>query len=245
MISFVIPVYCSALSLTELYLRIFNQFENIEGGFEIIFIDDCSDDNSWDVIKNLAENSSFIRGFSISRNYGQHNAILCGIREASGDIIVTLDDDLQHLPEEIPKLIAKFKEGYDVVYGPPEIEQHSFLRNLASIITKIGLKRLMGAENARNVSALRVFKSNLKNAFSNYNSPTVNIDVLLAWSTKNFSSIKVKHDIRKHGESGYTTQMLVQHALNMMTGFSVRPLQLASMMGFFLQDLDSYYSEMF
>jgi undecaprenyl-phosphate 4-deoxy-4-formamido-L-arabinose transferase len=168
----------------------------------------------------------------MSRNYGQHNALLCGIREARGETIVTLDDDLQHPPEEIPKLLAKLDEGFDVVYGPPEREQHGLLRDLASQITKLALEGAMGAANARQVSALRAFRTRLRDAFAEYRSPTVNIDVLLTWATTRFSAVRVRHDARQYGQSGYTPRKLVRHALNMMTGFSTRPLQLASLMGF-------------
>jgi undecaprenyl-phosphate 4-deoxy-4-formamido-L-arabinose transferase len=168
----------------------------------------------------------------MSRNYGQHNALLCGIREASGEIIVTLDDDLQHPPEELHKLLTKLNEGFDVVYGPPEHEQHGLFRDLASQATKLALEGAMGAKNASQVSALRVFKTHLRDAFSDYRSPTVNIDVLLTWATTSFSAVRVKHEARKFGESGYTIGKLIRHALNMMTGFSTRPLQLASLMGF-------------
>ena len=190
-------------------------------------------DNSWKVIQGLFSKDDRIRGIRMSRNYGQHNALLCGIREARGDIIVTLDDDLQHPPEEIHKLLSKLlDERYDVVYGPPKNEQHGIWRDFASQITKMTLEGAMGAASARQVSALRVFRTNLREAFSNYSSPTVNIDVLLTWATTNFAAIRVKHDARKFGQSGYTVSKLILHALNMMTGFSTKPLQLASLMGF-------------
>lgn len=232
MISFVIPVYRSAESLPELRRRISEVFSNSNEDFEMIFVEDCGGDDSWSVIQQLATLDQRVRGFCMSRNYGQHNALLCGIREARGVTIVTLDDDLQHPPEEIPKLLAKLDEGFDVVYGPPELEQHGLMRNLASQITKLALESAMGAANARQVSALRVFRSRLRDAFSDYRSPTVNIDVLLTWATNNFSALRVQHDSRKYGESGYTTRKLFIHALNMMTGFSTRPLQLASLVGF-------------
>jgi len=139
---------------------------------------------------------------------------------------------LQHPPEEIPRLLAKLDESYDVVYGPPEREQHGLMRDLASQITKLALEGGMGAANARQVSALRVFRTRLRDAFADYRSPTVNIDVLLTWATTSFSAVKVRHEARKFGESGYTSRKLVLHSLNMMTGFSTRPLQLASLMGF-------------
>jgi undecaprenyl-phosphate 4-deoxy-4-formamido-L-arabinose transferase len=200
--------------------------------FEMIFVEDCGGDDSWAVIEQLALSDERVRGFRMSRNYGQHNAILCGIREARGEIIVTLDDDLQHPPEVIPKLLVKLSEGFDVIYGPPEREQHGLLRDLASQITKLVLESSMGTANARQVSALRVFRTQLRNAFSDYRSPTVNIDVLLTWATNNFSALRVQHNPRKYGESGYTTRKLLSHAVNMMTGFTTWPLQLASLIGF-------------
>lgn len=232
MISFVIPVYRSAEGLPELHQRISTVFADAGQAIELVFVEDCGGDDSWPVIQDLAATDPRVRGFRMSRNYGQHNALLCGIRQARGDIVVTLDDDLQHPPEEIPKLLAKLEEGYDVVYGPPEREQHGFLRDLASQITKLALAGAMGAENARQVSALRAFRVRLRDAFADYRSPTVNVDVLLTWATTNFAAVRVRHEVRKFGQSGYTPRKLVRHALNMMTGFSTRPLQLASLMGF-------------
>jgi len=232
MISFIVPVYCSAESLPELHQRLAAEFDAVRGGFELVFVEDCGGDHSWDIIEQLARQDPRVRGFRMSRNYGQHNALLCGIRAARGEVIVTLDDDLQHPPEEIPKLLAKLDEKYDVVYGPPEREQHGVLRDLASQITKLALEGAMGAANARQVSALRAFRTRLRDAFADYRSPTVNIDVLLTWATARFTAVRVRHDLRKFGESGYTPRKLVRHALNMMTGFSTRPLQLASLTGF-------------
>ena len=232
MISVVIPVYHSAAILPELYARLTTILPELALEFEVIFVEDCGGDDSWKVIKELACDHPEVRGFRMSRNYGQHNALLCGIREAWGDIIITMDDDLQHPPEELPKLLAKLEEGYDIVYGPPEREQHGFLRDLASRITKMALQGAMGAANANQVSALRVFRTELRNAFEYYRSPTVNIDVLLTWATTSFGAVRVRHESRKVGQSGYTPRKLVRHALNMMTGFSTRPLQIASVMGF-------------
>ena len=232
MISFVVPVYRSSQSLAELHARAEAVFGSMPGGFEMIFVEDCGGDASWEVIQQLAAQDARVRGFQMSRNYGQHNALLCGIRAARGDVIVTLDDDLQHPPEEVPKLLAKLQQGHDVVYGPPEREQHGLLRDLASQLTKLALEGAIGAETARHASALRAFKTRLRDAFADYRSPAVNIDVLLTWATTNFSAVRVRHEARKFGQSGYTPRRLLRHALDMMTGFSVRPLQFASLMGF-------------
>ena len=232
MISIAIPVYRSSESLPVLHRRLVSLFEPRGDDFEIVFVEDGGGDHSWDIIKGLAATDARVRGFKMSRNYGQHNALLCGIRAAQGEVIVTMDDDLQHPPEELPKLLAKLEDSYDVVYGPPEQEQHGFLRDLASRITRIALQGAMGAETARQVSALRVFRTELRDAFADYRSPSVNIDVLLTWATTRFAAVRVRHEPRRYGESGYTPRKLVRHALNMITGFSIRPLQLASVMGF-------------
>jgi undecaprenyl-phosphate 4-deoxy-4-formamido-L-arabinose transferase len=166
------------------------------------------------------------------RNYGQHNALLCGIRAAQYDVIVTMDDDLQHPPEEIPKLLAKLAEGYDVVYGTPEHQQHGFGRDVASWMTKLALQSVMGAEIAQNVSAFRAFRAEVSRAFAHYSGAFVSIDVLLTWGTNRFSLVTVRHEQRKSGVSGYTVRKLITHAMNMMSGFSTMPLQFASVVGF-------------
>jgi len=232
MISIVIPVYRSAGSLTELYDRIRDTMTAINRQFEIIFVEDNSGDGSWEVIARLARQDSRIKGIRLTRNYGQHNALLCGIRSAGGELIVTLDDDLQNPPEEIPALLKRLDEATDVVYGYPANANHSKMRNAASWVTKFVLQRAMGAETAGHVSAFRVFRTTLRDGFSGYRSSFVNIDVLLTWSTTRFADIAVRHDPRRLGRSGYSLRKLVAHAFNMVTGFSVLPLQLASILGF-------------
>jgi undecaprenyl-phosphate 4-deoxy-4-formamido-L-arabinose transferase len=166
------------------------------------------------------------------RNYGQHNALLCGIRAARFDTVVTMDDDLQHPPEELFKLLAKLEEGFDVVYGFPEQQQHGVLRDLASQLTKLALRGSMGVETARHVSAFRAFRTKARDAFAGYHSPFVSIDVVLTWATTRFAAVKVRHDPRSLGVSNYTFRKLFTHAMNMMTGFSTVPLQLANFLGF-------------
>jgi len=166
------------------------------------------------------------------RNYGQHNALLCGVRAARFPIIVTMDDDLQHPPAEIPKLLEKLNQGFDVVYGTPQKEQHGLWRDMASVVTKMALQSAMGASIARQVSAFRVFRTQLRDAFASYSSPYVSIDVLLTWATTQYGSLPVRHDTRTLGKSNYTFRKLVRHALNMITGFSVVPLRLATYLGF-------------
>ena len=231
-LSVVIPVYNSDEALPELVKRLQPVLAANSDRFEVILVDDCSHTDAWTVVKELAANHDWLRGIRLMRNYGQHNALLCGIREARYETIVTMDDDLQNPPEEIPKLLEALTEGYDVVYGTPAKEQHGLWRDLASRITKIALSGAMGAETARKVSAFRAFRKGVRAAFAQYPGPFVSIDVLLTWGTNRFVAVPVRHDARTAGKSNYTVGRLILHALNMMTGFSALPLQIASLVGF-------------
>ncbi|MDX4955520.1 glycosyltransferase family 2 protein [Delftia acidovorans] len=230
-ISVVIPCFRSQSTIKGLYSRLVTTMESLTDDFEILFIEDCGGDNTWDLISELAANDSRVHGIKLARNYGQHNALLCGIRAARGEVIVTIDDDLQNPPEEIYKLLEKLDQGFDVVYGSPARETHGLLRDAASKITKIALQSSMGVESASKVSAFRAFRTHLRNAFASYQSPAVNIEVLLTWGTTRFSSVVVRQDERTQGESGYSLKKLITHAINMMTGFSTLPLQIASVLG--------------
>lgn len=233
-ISVVVPVYNSATDLPLLRDRVDAALRAAALSYELVLVNDDSSDASWAEIEALARRCPEVRGVDLMRNFGQHNALLCGIRAAAGKIVVTLDDDLQNPPEEIPRLLARLEEGIDVVYGTPEREQHGLLRDLASRITKLALQRAMGARTARNVSAFRAFRTNVRAAFASYQGPFVNIDVLLTWGTSRFAAVRVAHHPRRRGQSNYTVRKLVTHALNMMTGFTTLPLQVASIMGFAL-----------
>jgi undecaprenyl-phosphate 4-deoxy-4-formamido-L-arabinose transferase len=231
-ISVVIPVYNSALILPELVERLAAVLPGLKGEFEVILVNDGSRDESWNVIEDLSGKYELVRGLCLMRNYGQHNAVLAGIREAKYDLIITLDDDLQHPPEQIPKLFHNLNVNIDVLYGVPEKEPHGRLRAIASRLTKLSLRHALGAEAARNVSAFRIFRTKLRSGFNEFHSPFVSIDVLLTWSTRRFSAVVVQHQPRSRGSSNYNFFRLLQHAATLMTGFSVWPLQMASLLGF-------------
>lgn len=231
-VSVVIPVFRAELSLRDLYWQLVATMEAIATDFEMIFVEDCGGDGSWSIIESLAALDPRVRGIRLNRNYGQHNALLCGIRAARYHVIVTIDDDLQHPPAEIGKLLAALTPDVDVVYGAPMQQQHGLLRNLASRMTKMALSGAMGAETARSVSAFRVFRAKLRDGFDEYRSPSVSIDVLLTWATTRFSTVRVEHRPRTAGVSGYSIGKLMSHAINLMTGFSTLPLRVASILGF-------------
>ncbi|HML22658.1 MAG TPA: glycosyltransferase family 2 protein [Aggregatilinea sp.] len=231
-VSVVVPCYNSEASLPLLLEQLLPVLEAEVDRAEVILVNDDSRDGTWNAITQLAGMYPNVRGVNLMRNYGQHNALLCGIRAARGEVVITMDDDLQHPPEEIRPLLSKLAEGYDVVYGTPQREQHGIWRDMASQMTKLALQSAMGTDIARSVSAFRVFRTQLRDAFADYSSPFVNIDVLLTWATKRFAAVPVRHDARTIGVSNYTFKKLLTHAVNMITGFSVLPLQLASYVGF-------------
>jgi len=231
-VSVVIPVYRGEKSLAELAARIRNVLQRRASTFEILFVNDGSPDKSWEAITALAQVYPEVRGIDLSRNYGQHNALLCGIREAAYEIIITMDDDLQHPPEEIPALLDCLAEGWDVVYGIPLEEQHGWWRDAASLLIKRILYTALGISTARAISAFRAFRSYLRYAFLDYRSPYVSIDPMLSWGTTRFAAVPVRHDPRRHGRSNYSLRKLVRHTLNMTTAFSTLPLRFATIFGF-------------
>jgi len=233
-VSVVVPVFESEESLQSLVERVEAALSAVVDEHELILVNDGSTDGSWAVIERLTARYPWIRPINLMRNFGQHNAVLCGVRAAQYEVIATIDDDLQNPPEEIHKLLTELEQGFDVVYGVPEQEQHGLMRDLASQITKLAMANAIGVKTVRNVSAFRVFRTQVRNAFALYDGPAVSIDVLLTWGTSRFSAVKVRHDPRRLGSSKYTLRKLATHALNMLTGFSTVPLQLASGMGFVL-----------
>ncbi len=233
-VSVVIPVFRSEKSIALVVRELADALPQVTNCYEVILVEDNGDDESWLVIESLAGEFEWVRGFRLMRNYGQHSALLCGIRAANFETIVTMDDDLQHPVDKVPSLIELLSEGYDVAYGTPQRQRHSLLRNLASILTKWVLQGAMGAETARSISAFRAFRTSLRDSFANYNGPLVNIDVLLTWGTTRFIAIPTPHAPRTLGKSNYSFGKLITHTFNLVTGFSTLPLRFASAIGLLL-----------
>ena len=230
-LSVVVPVYGSATILPVLVARLKAVLEPMSQLFEVILVNDCSPDDSWNRIVALAEEDVRIRGLDLTRNYGQHAATLAGIRAARGDIVITIDDDLQNPPEEIPRLLAKLDEGYDVVYGVALTGDRGFVRDVLTRLTKLALRIAIGGDVPTNVSGYRAFHARLRGAFDHFRSPYVSVDVLLSWGTSRFVAVPVRHEPRREGRSGYTYRALATHALNVLTGFTTRPLRAVSLIG--------------
>ena len=230
--SVVIPVYNSERSLPLLVERLHAVLPTLCSQYEIILVNDDSRDGSWHAIQALCAADPRVLGIDLMRNFGQHNALLCGIRQARYELILTLDDDLQNPPEEAPKLFARIAEGFDVVYGAPAAERHGFWRDISSRLIKKVLNKLMNIKSAATVSAFRLFRAEICQAFSDYKGAFVSIDVLLSWGTTRFASVIVDHQEREHGKSNYSFRKLMNHALTLITGFSNTPLRFASLIGF-------------
>ena len=231
-LSIVIPVYNSEDTLELLATRLAQALPAISPAFEVILVNDGSRDSSWQKVGELSLVYPWLRGINLMRNYGQHNALLCGIRAARYEVIVTMDDDLQHPPEEIHKLVSMLAQGYDVVYGSPESMPHSWWRNLFSKFTKRMLAYLMGVKTVRDIAPFRAFRSELRRAFDSYQNRSVLIDVLLSWGTSSFAVVKVNEEQRQVGRSNYNFYKLFTIAMEVLTGFSTLPLRIASLIGF-------------
>ncbi len=230
-VSVVIPVFNAALSLPELISRL----TVIHGSgiiHEVILVDDASRDDSWTVIRLMAAEHTFVQGIALAQNAGQHAALLAGIQEATGDVIVTMDDDLQHRPEDISVLLGALTPGIDLVYGRSVEEEHGALRNVTSRLAKGAIAAAAGAEAARLASGFRCFRSDHKAVLTEPRGPYVSLDVLLSWVSARTIGVPVTMEARRYGSSNYTTRRLIRHAINMLFGFSTAPLRAVSYAGF-------------
>jgi len=231
-VSVVVPVYNGSDTLPLLVDEVGQVLQGVTDEFELVLVNDGSPDQSWKVISGLAQTHSWVRGIDLMRNYGQHNATLCGIREARYEVIVIMDDDLQNPPREIPKLLKKLEEGYDVVYGVAPKRQQAWWKSLASVIVKRAIAYVMGLRTVRDIGAFKAFRADLRKSFEGFNSPDVLVDVLLSWGTTRFASVKVDEAPRTVGKSNYNLFKLIKVSLLVLTSYTTIPLRLASIVGF-------------
>ncbi|MBG0813549.1 glycosyltransferase family 2 protein [Planomonospora sp. ID82291] len=232
-VSVVIPCYRSERTLPELVSRLLPVLSGISPQHEVVLVVDGSPDGTWNTAESLVRRNGAVRAIRLSRNYGQHNALIAGIREARFDVVVTMDDDLQHPPEQIPLLLAALEgDRLDLVYGVAHEEEHGFLRSLASRSIKTGMACALGVRNARTLSAFRAFRTRLRDGFEELSGPHASVDVALSWGTTQVGSVGVHMDDRRFGASNYNLRRLVGCAVNMLLGYSTAPLRLASYLGF-------------
>jgi undecaprenyl-phosphate 4-deoxy-4-formamido-L-arabinose transferase len=230
-LSIVVPVYRGENLIDPLIERLNEALPKFAKQYEVILVNDGSPDGSWEVIECLAQKyPRWVRGIRLMRNYGQHSATLCGVRLARFEVTVTMDQDLQHLPEDIPLLLTELEKGYDVVYGAPRKMPQSLIRNFLTASIKRILASTMGVPSVKDISAFRAFRTHLRAAFENFQSPNMIIDVLLSWGTTRFTSVQV--DIAEARASNYNFTALVKAAMSILVGYSTKPLRLASWIGF-------------
>lgn len=230
-VSIVIPVYRSAATLRDLTRQLITVLDGLKREYEIIFVDDGSTDNSWAILNNLrSEHPTVITSIQLMRNFGQHNALMCGFRQASGRYIVTMDDDLQHPPEEIPRLLHEIvNSDADVVYGVPDARKHRGWRNLGSFLVSVFYR--MAFQAKVQPSAFRIVRREVIVSILSYSLNYTYIDGLLAWNTRRVAEVVVEHRPRAAGRSGYSLHKLVVLAFNLFTNFSLLPLQAVSLAG--------------
>ena len=229
--SVVVPVYRGEATISALVENLALELPKVAESYEAILVNDCSPDSSWEKIEELARRFPWVVGVNLMRNYGQHNATLCGVRATRYEITITMDDDLQHPPKEISVLVAELEKGFDVVYGAPRTLPNGFWRNLVTKYTKWLLAQVMGIPSVQNISAFRAFRTHLREAFVNFQSPSLTLDVLLSWGTSRFTSVTVDID-RSDRESNYNFASLIRQTILILTGYSTTPLRLASWLGF-------------
>jgi glycosyltransferase involved in cell wall biosynthesis len=231
-LSVVVPVYNSQASLPTLVERLGAVLPTVADRFEVVLVNDGSRDESWEGIAQASRKHGWVRGLNLMRNYGQHNALLAGIRAARFAVVVTMDDDLQHPPEEIPRLLDALGQSHDLVYGVPASSEHGVSRKISSRLARFWLHRVLGVAIASRASAFRAFRAVLRQGFDHYEGPAVAIDALLGWTTTRIASVEVRHDPRRHGQSQYSWLKLAKLTIDLTTTFRTWPLRLASLVGF-------------
>lgn len=231
-LSIVVPVYRSANTLDHLVQRLIAVLDRLGRSYEIVFVDDASPDNSWEVLTRLKrEHPDRLVLVQLMRNFGQHNAIMCGFRQARGRFVVTMDDDLQNPPEEVPRLLEAIEStGHDLVYGVPDRRKHERWRNAGSALVNAFFRIIF--KTPIRLTSFRIMRCELIRATLSYSLNYTFIDGLLAWNTQRVGQITVEHNPRSSGRSGYSLSKLLLLAFNLFTNFSLLPLQAVSLVGF-------------
>ena len=230
-VSVVIPVFNSSKSLENLVNELFIQLKNNYNSYEAILIDDRSEDSTWEIVENLCKNYDWVKGIKLRKNVGQHNAILAGLRFAEGQYIVTMDDDGQNSPNDIVNLVSEIEKGSDVCYAKYLVKEHNIFRRVGSAINNVFISALFNKPLNLTLTGFRCFSSQIKNELIKNKSPSIYLDSLIISLTRNISQINVEHHNRKYGKSNYTFYKLLSLWFQMATGFSVKPLRIASLLG--------------
>lgn len=230
-VSVVVPVYGGTAALPELCARVERSLAGAGLSFEVILVDDHGSKDAWPAIKVLAASSGFVSGIRLTRNFGQHAATICGIEAASGEWVVTMDDDLEHPPECIPSLVEAGRNSEaTLVYGVFKVRSHRWYRNASSEMMRRTLKRAFPELND-DYTSLRAIHHTIAAELPRFGTSRPYIDGMLSWITSDVATVEVIHETRRHGRSGYTLRRLLSHALNVFVTFSQLPLRLVTLSG--------------
>ena len=233
-ISFVIPCYRSHATLPSVVDEIYRTMAQIRAyHFEIILVNDCSPDDTFSVISKLVQDNHNIIGVDLAKNFGQHAALMAGFHQASGDVIICLDDDGQTPADEMEKLLTKIDEGYDVVYASYSEKQHSGFRNWGSQVNSLMTELLLGKPKELSITSYFAMRRYIMEEMIRYEHCYPYIMGLVLRSTKHICNVEVTHRAREEGSSGYTIQKLLGLWMNGFTSFSIKPLRIATFFGAF------------
>lgn len=233
-LSIVIPVYGSEHVLPELATRlqaVLDRIDHLRNNYEVIFVCDCSPDHSWEAIQTLSAKHPWVHGIMLRMNAGQHNALMAGFAQARGEIIVTMDDDLQHAPADIPALLNELACGRDVVYARFKRRQHAGWKVAGSYLNDLVAGYLMQKPRGLYLSPFRAMKAAIRDDVLRYQGPYVYVDGLILSVTRNIGMVDVDHHERYAGDSGYGFRKSFSLWLKMATNFSIVPLRITSFAG--------------
>ena len=230
-ISIVIPVYNSSEIIDELHKCIAQALQSY-CAYEIIFVNDCSKDYSWQKINSLAKNNHSVVGINLRKNSGQDNALLAGLRLAKGNYCVIMDDDLQHNPSDILKLHEECKKGFDVCYANFNNKKQNLIKNTGSNINGKTAELLVSKPKGIYLSPFKIINTSTVVEIGKFAGPYPYIDGIILTITQNLAQINVEHQQRHSGKSNYTFSKSLSVFMKLFTGFSVAPLRIATITGF-------------
>ncbi len=231
-ISVVIPAYNCEKSITELYDRLNQTLNKITDEWEIIFIDDNSKQNDWEIIKNLKKIDDRIRGIKLSRNYGQHNAIFAGLEASSGDWIIVMDCDLQDTPEEIEKLYFEAQKGYDIILAKRHVRNDKYLKKIFSIVFYSLLEYLSETEQDYQIGNFGIYHRKVIDSIISMGDTTKFLPLMVQWVGFKKKKINVYHSHRKYGKTSYNFRSLMKLAINIILFSSDKPIKIIVKLGF-------------
>lgn len=231
-VSFVIPCYRSEHTVGHVVAEICETMKGLEQyDLEIILVNDCSPDGTWAAIRRLCQEDDRVRGINFARNFGQHAALMAGLRQSEGEYVVCLDDDGQTPADEVEKLLDKLEEGYDAVYASYAHKRHSLFRNLGSKVNELMTRIMLDKPKELYISSYFAVRRFVVEDMVRYENSYPYVIGLVLRATKNITNVEVGHREREEGSSGYTLKKLLGLWFNGFTAFSVKPLRIATGIG--------------